>query len=71
MTISIELDPTTLAALRREAEALGLPVEEHAGRILRSRTEISTAVPATEEAFRAAMEATFRKNDELYRRLAK
>jgi len=71
MTISIELDAATLDNLRREADACGVPIEEHAMQKLRAPAVSPGGIPVSDEVARAAMEASFLKNDELYRRLAK
>jgi hypothetical protein len=72
MTLQVQLDSPFLDSLREEAAALGVSLEELAGRILRShaRAKESGRVTASDEAFRAAMAATFDENAELYRRLA-
>jgi hypothetical protein len=72
MTLSIELDSPCLDSLTKEASALGVPLEELASRILHAHTHpIQGGIPASDSAFREAMAATFEKNEELYRRLAK
>jgi hypothetical protein len=69
MTLSIELDAPSLAALNRQAADLGIRAEELAKRIL--NRQLCEPAIATDAAFREAMSATFEKHDELLRRLAK
>lgn len=69
MTLSIELDSPSIAALNRQAADLGIRAEELAERIL--NRQLREPVIATDATFREAMTATFEKHDELLRRLAK
>ena len=69
MTLSIELDAASFAELNRQAADLGIRADELAGRIINER--IQTNRVASDDEFRKAMNATFEKNDELLRRLAK
>lgn len=64
MTITLHLSDEQMTRLKREAEAEGLSVEEHAVRKL-------VPADATADEFDAAAEYVLGKNAELYRRLAK
>jgi hypothetical protein len=68
MTLSIELDAQSLAELNRQAAELGIRAEELAGKML--NRQLSKSNEMADSDFRAALEASFRENDEAYRRLA-
>jgi hypothetical protein len=73
MTISIDLSEPALAALRQEAADLGVSLEQLSQSILHNHARVrGTAGPiAGDPTFQEAKAATFRENEELYRRLAK
>lgn len=73
MTIAIQLDASRLVALELEAAVLGVTLEQLATDIIdrHIRTKSAPGPTVEDTKFKAAMEATFRENDELYRRLAK
>jgi hypothetical protein len=64
MKLSIDLSPAQADRLRREAERLGLTPEDLA------RAAITDLLAATGDDFKAAADRVFKKNEELYRRLA-
>jgi hypothetical protein len=68
MTIQLQLEPDGLESLREEAAGLGVSVEELAADILRRHVR---ARSAPDPAFRAALAASVRENEELLRRLAR
>lgn len=73
MTIALQLDPTGLTVLQKEAAELGITPEQLAADIvqrhIRARTGGDTT--ANDAAFRAALADSMRENEELLRRLAK
>ena len=73
MTITLQIEVTGLVALQQEASDLGVSVEQLATNIvqrhIRARTGPGSVAP--DAAFQNAMADTFRRNEELYRRLAK
>jgi hypothetical protein len=73
MTIAIPLEAPRFAVLQQEATDLGVTVEQLAADIIDRHIRIKTAPGSavSDDAFKTAMEATLRENDELYRRLAR
>ena len=69
MTITIQLDGPKLNILENEAANLGVAPEQWAEAIIHRQLERRPI--ANDDAFRKAMDDTFRENEELYRRLAK
>ena len=68
MTITIDLSPQLLEPLERMARERGCPVEELARAAI---AQYVRAPAGLDPALAEAAEASFRENDELYRRLAK
>ena len=68
----IQLDSSFLDILRTEADGLGVSVEDFARTVLQNHAQLRQqgVAVADSAAFRAAMNATFDENAELYRRLA-
>jgi hypothetical protein len=73
MTIALQLDPTGFDVLRKEAEELGVTPEQLAHDIVQRhlRTRTTPGAGADDPAFRAALAASMKENEELLRRLAK
>lgn len=65
MTITIQLADRRLDALKSQADRQGVSVEEYVQAL------VERIADTPDDDFRAAMQASFRENDELYRRLAK
>lgn len=65
MKLSIDLSPAQAERLRLEAERLGLTPEDLA------RAAIADLLASTGDDFKAAAERVLKKNEELYRRLAR
>lgn len=70
MTITIQLEESSVSVLQDEAASLGLSVEQLADAILRAHIRNPSNTFASEAAFQKAMADTLSKNAELYRRLA-
>ena len=70
MTIALQLDPNGYSALTAEAAELGLTPEQLANEIVQRHLRARTSSP-DDPAFRAALTASMKENEELLRRLAK
>lgn len=64
MTITIELDNTVYEKLTQSAQNLGHTVEEHLQQLAADSIQ-------RDAAFQSTMQYVLKKNEELYRRLAK
>ena len=73
MTILINLEGPGLAALQKEAAERGVTLDQLADEIIQGHIKArASAGPVVDDAsFQEAKTATFRANEELYRRLAK
>jgi hypothetical protein len=73
VTITLQIESPGLAELQKEADGLGLSVEQLASAIIRRHVLAKADAGAAGDptAFRQAMEESMNENDELLRRLAR
>ena len=69
MTIALQLDASGYSALQAEAHERGMTPEQLANEIV--QRHLRTRASAEDPAFRAALAASMKENEELLRRLAK
>ena len=70
LSITIELDESSLIDLNEKADLVGVPVERYIGAVLKQHVESGKVKSIPDAVFRAAVEQTVREKAALYRRLA-